>query len=190
MQRDKDKAELPSWAVEAVDSEEDLESLKIAIKGLEDTAHAIQNTIIPGEALADEPPEEVPFVVEPLIPAGGTTALVGPPGIGKTGLDLALGNAMALGEKFLGLPTQRGRALFISLDMNKAVCKIRLDRTGFRPAPGFDFAYPHPEEPVDCLSPAFKQTRLYKGVRGMLRLQPYDLIMIDALGRLRNLSMK
>ena len=141
--------------------------------------------IISGANLIAEPIEETPAIVIPQIPVGGITLLFGPPGVGKTALCWALGNAMAEGEDFLGHRTIRGKILFISLDMNKTLCKIRLHITGFTPR--FEFVFSN--LPVDCLHQGFKNTDLYKAVRRELSESHYDLIVIDALGKLGRFEM-
>jgi len=89
--------------------------------------------IISGDDLIAEPINETPTILNPHIPVGGITLLFGPPGVGKTALNWALGNAIAEGEDFLGHQTIKGQMLFISLDMSKPLCQLRLHNTGFVP---------------------------------------------------------
>jgi len=142
-------------------------------------------SIIAGEDFLARPIEGVSAVVNPHIPTGGITLLFGPPGAGKTALNWALGNVMAVGEDFLGHSTTPGRVLFISLDMNERLCHIRMDNSGFKPK--FDLAF---GEMVDCLAASrFKASNFYKGIKRQINKVQYSLIIIDALGWLGKFEM-
>lgn len=155
------------------------------ITRVEASRHQPSVQVISGVDLIAEPKADAPTIVNPHIPIGGITLFFGPPGVGKTALNWALGNAMAEGVDFLGHSTVKGRVLFISLDMNQTLCQIRLKKTGFTPK--FDFVFSN--LPVDCLALNFKNPEFYKTVRKQVSENHYELIVIDALGRLGRFKM-
>ena len=141
--------------------------------------------VFTGTELLAEPPEEVPYVINPLIPSNGITLLSGEPGIGKTAFGWGLGQAMANGEEFLGHATKAGDVLYLSLDMTRGQIKHRIHKTGF--APKFKFISYAPY--VNCLSGTFRASLLYRTVQSELAVGNYQLVIIDALVELIGSSL-
>lgn len=116
------------------------------------------------------------LLLDPLIPARGKTLLHGPPGSGKSAMMWGVGNAVALGDDYLGLKTKRGRALLVSTDMSLYELKHRWSDS-FTPLfdilalPGFD-----------CTKPQFTKSALYSAVKNYVEQANIQLVMFDALG--------
>jgi len=70
--------------------------------------------------------EQVPDIVDGLIPGRGLIGLAGAPKTGKTNLALALGVATRTGGDFLGRATRRTRTLFIGEEGDPAYLQARL----------------------------------------------------------------
>lgn len=56
------------------------------------------------------------WIVEGIVPAGGTVAIIGAPKSGKTFLTMDLACSVASGRPFLGRPTQKGGVLYLSAE--------------------------------------------------------------------------
>jgi AAA domain-containing protein/uncharacterized protein DUF3854 len=61
-------------------------------------------------------PADVEFVIGGLLPIRNVGMLVGQPGIGKTFVLLSAALAVATGSLFFGLPTKKGRVVFLSFE--------------------------------------------------------------------------
>jgi len=141
--------------------------------------------VFTGLELLAEPMEEIPYIVNPLIPSNGITLLSGEPGIGKTAFGWGLGQAMATSVEFLGHATRPGKILYLSLDMTREQIKHRVHKTGF--APRFRFVSYAPY--VNCLAGTFKTSLLYRTVQSELATGDYALVVIDALVELIGSSL-
>jgi hypothetical protein len=111
----------------------------------------------------------------PLVPAHSLTMLHGPPGCGKSALLWGVGDAIARGIPYLGIPTVQANTMLISVDMNKHQLKHRWQET-FNPA--FD---PCPVDKFNCLDPSFKTSNFYTDARKFIAARNIRLVMIDAL---------
>ncbi len=69
--------------------------------------------------LFDEPPEEVEWLVDGLIPCAGITLLSAKAKTGKSVLARTLALAIARGKRFLGRATQAGTVLWVALEERK-----------------------------------------------------------------------
>ena len=73
------------------------------------------------------------WLIESVIPAGGLVGLIGPPGVGKTFIALDMALSVATGRLWQGLPTKKGRVLYISAEgrggLSKRVAAWLADRT-------------------------------------------------------------
>lgn len=64
----------------------------------------------------DEPEENLLWLVDGLLPAGGNSILGAKPKVGKTTMAYTLGLAIARGEPFLGRPTTQGKVLHVVME--------------------------------------------------------------------------
>jgi hypothetical protein len=83
---------------------------------------------VPMSDLASVEPVPVRFVVEPLLPRRFVTLLSGHGDTGKTLLALVLAAHVACGRRFADLPCITGRVLFVSLEDEGWLIKLRLRR--------------------------------------------------------------
>jgi AAA domain-containing protein len=80
--------------------------------------------------LLAEPPEEVDWVVEEILPAGGLVLLVGKPKEGKTTLSYELAVNVAQGLTFLGRKTRKETVLILALEEHSRDVGMRLRNIG------------------------------------------------------------
>lgn len=73
---------------------------------------------------------KAPFVVKDILPKRGKAVVYAPTKSGKSWLCLTLARSVIEGEPFLGLPTQRGRVLYIQFELGEEVLQERLLNTG------------------------------------------------------------
>src|SRR4051812_39485101 len=66
--------------------------------------------------MVNEPPPPIPWIVEPLVMAGGLTLLNGREGVGKSLIALALGAGVGSGEDRAGLRCRPGPVLVIDAE--------------------------------------------------------------------------
>lgn len=70
--------------------------------------------------LLSDPPEEVPWIVDGLLPASGFSFLVAKPKVGKSTTSRPLALSVARGEKFLGLECKQGLVIYLALEDKKS----------------------------------------------------------------------
>ncbi len=70
--------------------------------------------------LLNEPPEEIDWIVDGLLPSGGLSILVAKPKVGKSTLARQLALSVARGEPFLGRDTAKGPVLYVSLEEKRS----------------------------------------------------------------------
>jgi len=116
------------------------------------------------------------MLFDPLIPEYGKTLLHGPPGSGKSALMWGVGNAVAIGESYLGLATTQTNVLLISTDMSIYELK---HRWGDSFLPKFDILA---IAGFDCTNQQFAKSALYSLVQRHVADNNVKLVMIDALG--------
>jgi hypothetical protein len=83
---------------------------------------------VPMSDLATVEPVPVRFVVEPVLPRRFVTLLAGHGDAGKTLLALTIAAHVACGRRFADLPCITGRVLFVSLEDEGTLIKLRLRR--------------------------------------------------------------
>ena len=69
---------------------------------------------------------EPPFLLDPYITRGGITLLFGDTSVGKSPVTWEMARAIAVGESFYGLPTTKGRVLYLEVDTPEVVFAPRL----------------------------------------------------------------
>lgn len=80
------------------------------------------------DLMTAEMPEQ-PYLVDPLIPAGGLVMLHGKRGLGKTQFCMTLAHAVVNGLPLFGrMDTQKGKVLFVQIDMTPPIARKRLER--------------------------------------------------------------
>lgn len=80
--------------------------------------------------LLAEPPEEVDWVLDEYLPAGGLVLLAGKPKEGKTTFGYELAVRVAQGLPFLGRETRQGAVLILALEEHERDVQIRLHNLG------------------------------------------------------------
>ena len=80
---------------------------------------------LPKEWLTETPPEHE-FCVNPLVPMGAVTLLVGHGGTGKSLLALKMAVHIALGLKIVGAETNGGKVAYISLEDSEDIVRWRM----------------------------------------------------------------
>ena len=80
--------------------------------------------------LLAEPPEEVDWVLDEYLPAGGLALLAGKPKEGKTTLSYELAVSVAQGSTFLGRQTRKGAVLILALEEHGRDVNLRLRHLG------------------------------------------------------------
>lgn len=71
---------------------------------------------------------EPQFILDPYIPSRGITLLWGDTSVGKSPVTWHMAAAIGSGTSFFGLPTQKGRVLYIECDTPEASVQPRLQR--------------------------------------------------------------
>lgn len=91
--------------------------------------------------------DELPQLVEGLIPAGGTVAIVAKPKCGKSTFALNLGFAVARGGPILDRATRQGPVLYVALEGSESEWRRLLRAMGV--APEDEFFFYHGRRPED-----------------------------------------
>jgi DNA primase len=122
--------------------------------------------------LLSEPSPQVSWLVENLLPAGGFSAVVAKPKVGKTTLARNLALAVARGEPFLSRATQKGAVIYISLEEKREEVRKHFHCMG---ATGEEEVYVYiSTAPVDAI----------KQIRDAVEEKKPALVIIDPLFRL------
>src|SRR5262245_30168325 len=85
---------------------------------------------VPITQLLEEPLEEVTWVLDEYLPAGGLVLLAGKPKEGKTTLSYEMAVNVARGGPFLGRQTRKGAVLILALEEHRRDVKMRLHNLG------------------------------------------------------------
>lgn len=92
---------------------------------------AVQDAVlrlVPLDGFMEEPDEDWPCVVAPILPRRVTTLLGGHGGVGKSMLGLTFAAHVAAGQTWGPLQVERGRAVFLSFEDEAKVVRQRLRR--------------------------------------------------------------
>ena len=82
-----------------------------------------------GDLLSEEP-EDVSFVYEDTLPAGGMSILVAKPKVGKSTFGRNLALAVSRGDEFLGRKTAQGPVVYLALEEKRAQVQDHFGRMG------------------------------------------------------------
>lgn len=85
---------------------------------------------VAASVLLAEPPEEIDWILDEYLPAGGLVLLAGKPKEGKTTLSYELAVSVAQGSTFLGRQTRKGAVLILALEEHARDVGIRLRNLG------------------------------------------------------------
>ncbi len=87
--------------------------------------------IVSGHEYVALPRPEQTWLIEPLVPAGGSCLFYGPPKVGKSVAALQLASAIQEGTDWLGYPARtKGPVAYIQLDNPRSLWATRLVKTG------------------------------------------------------------
>lgn len=118
--------------------------------------------------------------VQELIPVASTVLLWGAESIGKTPICWYLGRAIAEGKPFFGLPTRKGRVVFIELDMPEQMTAMRTAQLRLPE----EMAFFH-DVPVDN----FDRDRMAEKFASAIATAP-DVVFVDSLRKCHPLDDK
>ena len=82
-----------------------------------------------GDLIA-EPEEQVPWLLEGILPAGGLGLLAAKPKVGKSTLARCLALAVASGEPFLDRPTLKGAVIYLALEEKRSEVRAHFRAMG------------------------------------------------------------
>jgi hypothetical protein len=124
---------------------------------------------------------KMPFLLEGYIRARSITVMIGGSGIGKSPLNYELGLCIATGTPFLGIPTTRGRVLYLDFENNTDAIvdiaqKIALQHLKLQGVPDAFQVWSPAMEPSDA-GGGFNVPKLLALTR---KFKP-DLVIIDTL---------
>ena len=132
-----------------------------------DPPHESNFRPIAASELLAEPLEDVDWVLEDYLPAGGLGVLAGKPKEGKTTLAYEAAVKVALGLPFLGRNTRKAAVLILALEEHAREVRMRLHHLG---ASDLDHVYVHvgPLEPTTTALNSIKTFAQGHGVRLIL----------------------
>lgn len=102
------------------------------LHGAESPSRSAAQLLTAAELLS-QAEEDTPWLVEGLLPAGGLSALVAKPKVGKSTLARALAVAVAQGREFLGRRVRQGPVLLLALEERPADVRRHLRQLGLGP---------------------------------------------------------
>lgn len=143
---------------------------------LEDAARAVLPAVIStGALLASD--EQIEYVIDGLLPRGGSMLLGAQKKVGKSTFLLNLVRAVSRGTPFLGRQTKPGRVLYLSVDEPKTITKARAVALGLTG-----------EDQIDWVLDRRVPADWARWLRGELGKAVYELLVIDTLAKLLGLD--
>ena len=124
-----------------------------------------------------------PFLINPYVPTGGIVFMWGDTSVGKSPLGWAMAGCIATGTPFCGLPTQKGKALYIELDTPERLVAERLRKLRLQPEAGADFLFLPP-----LSVPVLAREDLAKLHEAAER--GYDFVVVNTLRKCHSLNDK
>ena len=133
------------------------------------------------EELSTKEYQEPPFLINPYVSHGGITLLWGETSTGKSPLGWEMAASVGEGRPFFGLPTEKGKVLYIEVDTPQHSVAQRLARR--EPAGGVDFLFLPPLS-VPMVAP-YPAALLNEAAQ-----QQYDMVIVNTLRKVHNLNDK
>lgn len=137
--------------------------------------------LIPWETLAGKEYAETPFLINPYIPKAGIVLLWGETSTGKSPFGWHMAAAIGKGEGFFGLPTERGKVLYIEVDTPQRLVAERISI--LPPSPNVDFLFLPPLS-VPTVEPHCMAI-LHEAAKNN-----YDCVIVNTLRKIHSLNDK
>lgn len=155
-----------------------------------DKKPSVEVEIVVASSFAGKRVPEQEWHVEGVIPKGNVAMLGGDGATGKSLLGLQLAVATATATPWIGLPTQAGKAIFVSAEdeideVHRRLARIHpcleeLDNLAIVPLAGKDAILAAPEGASGLL----KETSLFKAIRHIIARHRPELLVLDTLADL------
>lgn len=97
---------------------------------IESFARPIGGFVFPANLFIRSALPAVPFYVRDWLPKRGKSIIYAPPKVGKSFIAMQMSRCIAYGEPFLGLPTTKGKVLYIQFELGEEILQGRLKSTG------------------------------------------------------------
>jgi hypothetical protein len=124
-----------------------------------------------------------PFLINPYVPAGGIVFMWGDTSVGKSPLGWSMAAAVSSGYNFCGLPTAKGKVLYIELDTPERLVAERIRKLRNPEQIDFDFLFLPP-----LSVPVLAREDLAKLHEAAER--GYDFVIINTLRKCHSLNDK
>lgn len=132
--------------------------------------------LTPLSDLLNEPEENVPWALDGILPAGGSSLLAGKPKAGKSTLARNIALAVARGELFFNRATAKGRVIYLALEEKRAKVRSHFRQMGATGAEPIEIlAAPAPAQPLGML-------------RSSLAQEATALVIIDTMQRFAHIG--
>ena len=109
--------------------------------------------------LLNEPPEDVSWTVDDLLPSSGVSILAAKPKVGKSTIARCLSYAVATGTPFLGRATQQGTVVYLALEEKRSEVADHFREMGATDEPIFIHTGRAPEDALPALVAAIEEHR-------------------------------
>lgn len=140
-------------------------------------------TLISWPELGKKRYEEQPFLIDPYVPRDSIVFLFGATSTGKSPISWEMARSIGTGISFFGLPTQKGRVLYIDVDSPERVAAERLQKI---PAPPEDvFFYFSSPLSIPNITPAETQ-----GLVEARELVKPDVVFVNTLRKVHDMDDK
>ena len=127
--------------------------------------------------LLNEPEEQIPFVVDRLLPAGGLSLLLGKPKVGKSTLARCLLVSVARGGAWLGRECIQGPAVYLALEEKRSEVRRHFASLG---ATGAD--------PIHCYIDRPPEVKSEEFIRAVIASCSPRLVVVDPLAFLTKVT--
>ena len=139
--------------------------------------------LITWPSLKEKVYEEQPFLIDPYIPVDSIVFLFGATSTGKSPTSWEMARAIGTGQSFFGLPTRKGKVLYIDCDSPERVAAERLRMVEHPPSEVFFYF----TAPLSIPNVGVEQMEELVKVRDMV--QP-DVVFLNTLRKVHDLDDK